>query len=82
MHPTEGSLIFYLFAILASLIVGVAKAGVPGLGVLAVPIMAWLFGSKVSVGVILPLLIFADICAVFLYRKMRSGTKFWDYSLL
>lgn len=75
MHPTDGSLVFYLFAILASLIIGVAKAGVPGLGVLAVPIMAWLFGSKVSVGVILPLLIFADICAVFLYRKNAQWNK-------
>ncbi|TVR13975.1 MAG: sulfite exporter TauE/SafE family protein [Planctomycetota bacterium] len=59
----------WLLAGLAALIVGCAKTGLPGLGLLAVPLMAVAFGGRVSVGALLPMLIVADCCAVWWYRR-------------
>lgn len=52
---------------LSALLIGFAKAGVPGTGILVVPIMAAVFGGRLSVGATLPMLIMADIVAVRLY---------------
>lgn len=59
----------WFIAGLAAFILGFAKAGIKGLGVLIVTLMALVFGSKVSTGVIIPLLIVADILAVIYYRR-------------
>ena len=59
----------WLWAILAALLLGVTKAGVAGLGTIAVLIMADIFPADVSSGVILPMLIIGDIMAVIYYRR-------------
>jgi uncharacterized protein len=60
----------YLFLFLTlALILGMAKAGLSGLGLAIVPVMALIFGAKESTGVILPMLITADIMAVIYYRR-------------
>lgn len=68
VHPalTPGYLI--LFMVLA-LVLGMAKAGLSGLGLSIIPVMALIFGAKQSTGVILPMLITADIMAVLYYRR-------------
>ena len=50
--------------------VGIAKTGIPGFGILVVPLMAIAMGdrAKVSVGLLLPILIFADVFAVIYHR--------------
>lgn len=53
---------------LAAFIVGFSKTGVPGTGIVMVPIMAAAFGGRLSVGATLPMLIFADCFAVAFYR--------------
>lgn len=62
---------------LAALAAGCAKTGVPGLGILVVPLMAAAFGGKPSVGVLLPLLIFADCFAVAWYRRHARWDRLW-----
>jgi uncharacterized membrane protein YfcA len=57
-----------LFAV-AAVFVGVAKTGIPGVGVLAVPIAAMCLSAKTSIGVVLPMLIFADMFAIVYYRR-------------
>ena len=57
-----------LFAV-AAVFVGIAKTGIPGVGVLAVPIAAMCLPAKTSIGVVLPMLIFADIFAIIYYRR-------------
>jgi len=57
-----------LFAV-AALIIGMAKSGVPGLGILNVAIFQLLLDAKVAVGFGLPLLIMGDICALLIYRR-------------
>lgn len=66
---------YWVFAFLSAFILGFAKAGIKGLGVLVVTFMALAFESKISTGIVLTLLIFADILAVLYYRK----TVVWSY---
>lgn len=49
--------------------IGIAKTGLPGVGILVVPLLAIVFGAKASVGLLLPILIFADLFAVGYYRR-------------
>ena len=56
-------------AIFAMLLVGMGKAGVPGAGILVVPMMAEIFPAKQSTGILLVMLVVADICAVIYYRR-------------
>jgi uncharacterized membrane protein YfcA len=65
------------FSILAALVLGISKAGLKGLGVLIVTLMALSYPAKASTGILLPLLIFADIMAVLYYKKHAK----WDLIL-
>jgi uncharacterized membrane protein YfcA len=64
----------WLIGILAAMMVGITKTGIPGIGILIVPLMALVFGGRLSVGATLPLLIFGDIFAVLWYRQHAR----WD----
>jgi len=55
---------YLLLFFLVALLLGMSKAGLSGFGLAAVPVMAMIFGAKESTGVILPMLIAADIMAV------------------
>lgn len=50
-------------------LVGMAKTGVQGAGMIAVPLLAIVFGAKASTGVMLPILIFADCFGVYHYHR-------------
>ena len=50
----------WVWAVIAALAVGISKTGFGGVGLVAVSIMVELFG-KPSVGILLPMLIFADV---------------------
>lgn len=54
---------------LASFLLGMGKAGIKGLGVIIVLLMAIVFGSKTSTGILIPMMVFADILAVFYYHQ-------------
>ena len=60
---------------IAALTVGIAKTGVPGFGIIAVPLFASALGGLKSVGALLPILIFADCFAVFWYRRHAHWDK-------
>lgn len=59
----------WLVAILAAFLVGLAKTGIPGVGVLVVALFALIMPARESAGAVLPLLICADIIAVAAYRR-------------
>jgi uncharacterized membrane protein YfcA len=59
----------WLLAVLGSLLVGLSKTGLPGLGVFAVAIFANILPAKQSTGALLLLLVCADIVAVAAYRS-------------
>jgi hypothetical protein len=54
----------WLLAILCAVMIGMAKTGVSGLGTLVVPLMAFIFGGMPSSGLVLPMLIMADVFGV------------------
>ena len=53
----------WLFIQLIAGVIAISKAGIPGLGILAVPLMAQVFEARSSVGMLLPMLIVADCAA-------------------
>lgn len=65
----------YLLIAFGAFCVGLGKGGLPGVGNLTVVLMALALPAKVSVGVLLPILISADIIAVIVYRRHAN----WGY---
>ena len=47
-----------------ALLLGMAKTGVHGAGLLSVPLLAIAFGGKISSGLMLPMLVIADVFGV------------------
>lgn len=71
------SLSQWLMILLASFIIGMSKAGLKGVDMLSVTLMAIVFGSKSSTGIVLPLLCIADIAAVAYYHRHAQWKHFW-----
>ena len=63
------SLESFIFAFLAAFILGISKAGVKGIAVLIVTLMALAFGGKSSTGMLMPLLIVGDVFAITYYHR-------------
>ncbi len=61
--------------ICVGVLVGMAKTGISGAGMIAVPLLALAFGGKNSSGLMLPFLIIADVCAIAYYHKHAN----WHY---
>ena len=60
--------------LLAAFIVGLGRAGLPGAAIVAVPLMAMVVPPKISVGVILPIFMVADVlslCYWYRYALLR-----------
>ena len=64
-------LLFYTVAFL----IGMSKTGIHGTGMLAVPLLAIIFGGMNSSGVLLPILCIADVFGVWYYHRHAS----WIY---
>ena len=54
---------------LCAVMVGITKTGIPGLGILVVPLMAGVLPARSSVGVLLGILILADLFAAGYHRR-------------
>lgn len=54
---------------LTALFLGMQKTGVQGVSMIAVPILAAIFGGRVSVGLVLPMYSMADIFALYYYHR-------------
>jgi uncharacterized membrane protein YfcA len=72
-----GSVSNWILILLATFIIGLSKAGLKGIDMMNVTIMAIVFGGKASTGVVLPLLCFADIMAVSYYNRHAKWAHFW-----
>lgn len=67
--PVELTTSDWILFFLCGLLIGLAKTGLSGAGLLIVPVMAKVFGGRPSVGIVLPMLIIADIYAVWYYNR-------------
>ena len=61
--------------LLCAIGVGMAKTGLGGLGMVVVPVLANIFGSKSSTGILLLLLIMADFFGVYYYHRHAELKK-------
>lgn len=68
--PAEGWIL--LLALGGAMCIGLSKAGLAGTATLNVVLMAKIFGAKASVGLVLPLLIVADVLGYLINRKGGS----------
>ncbi len=59
----------WALAILATFLLGMGKSGLKGLGAVIVTLMAIVFGGKASTGVLIPMMITADVFAVIYYHR-------------
>lgn len=73
----EISLASWALASLAVFLMGISKAGLKGMSLFNVTLMALAFGSKASTGLLIPLLIMGDIFAVIHYNRHTQ----WNYIL-
>lgn len=65
----------WALAYLAAFIIGLSKAGLKGVAIVVVTILAIIFGGKTSTGILLPMLMVGDIFAVVYYHRHAQ----WKY---
>ena len=67
--PSDFSVSQWFVLCVCAFLAGVNKTGVPGIGILMVPLIASFFPAKISTGLLLPLLAMADLFAVGYYHR-------------
>src|SRR5262245_21149339 len=65
----------WLLAVLAAFGMGVGKGGMAGMSLVHVVVFAFLFGARDSTGIVLPMLLVGDVCAVIVFQQHAR----WDY---
>ena len=62
----------FALVLTVALCTGMSKTGVHGAGMLAVPLLANVFGGQLSSGIMLPMLVMADVFGVWYYHRHAS----------
>ncbi|MGI5867957.1 MAG: sulfite exporter TauE/SafE family protein [Kiritimatiellia bacterium] len=62
----------WVLLMVAAFIQGMSKGGVPGLTVMAIPLVAMVIPDKTSTGLVLPMLVVGDLFALFYWRRSVS----------
>ncbi|WP_088182755.1 sulfite exporter TauE/SafE family protein [Sphingobium sp. Z007] len=70
MNP---DLFYYICAIIAVVLAGLAKGGFAGIGALAMPVMALAVDPVRGAAILLPILILQDVVSVWVYRHSWDG---------
>ncbi|MCM4165479.1 MULTISPECIES: sulfite exporter TauE/SafE family protein [unclassified Arenibacter] len=65
----------WVLALTAAFVIGISKAGIKGIAIINVTLMALAFGAKESTGLIVPLLVLGDAFAVIYYNRHAQ----WKY---
>lgn len=72
-------ILFWTLAVVATFLVGASKGGLPGVGILGVPVLAQVISPVVAAGLLLPLYIVSDWYGLWLYRKNYDA---WNIKLI
>lgn len=72
---SEVSTTIWVLAFTAAIVLGISKAGIKGIAIIIVTLMALAFGAKESTGIIVPLLVVGDVFAVIYYNRHTQ----WKY---
>jgi len=62
----------FALVLMVALCIGMSKTGVHGAGMLAVPLLVNVFGGQLSSGIMLPMLVMADVFGVWYYHRHAS----------
>lgn len=65
----------WVIILICGMLIGMSKVGVPGVSMIVVPALVFIFGAKPSTGVLLPILMMADLFGVAYYRRHAN----WHY---
>ncbi len=65
--PTDVT--FWLLAAISTFLAGASKGGLPGVGIMAVPVLALSISPVTAAGLLLPLYVLSDIYGLWIYRK-------------
>lgn len=72
---SEISITAWVLAFSAAMVIGLSKAGIKGIAIVNVTLMALAFEAKQSTGLVVPLLVIGDIFAVIYYNRHTQ----WSY---
>jgi hypothetical protein len=75
MFEFDFSLIQWILLAVCALFVGMSKVGIAGISMFYIPVLALIFGGKPSTGILLPMLMMADIFGVAYYHRHAE----WKY---
>ena len=65
----------WILLAVCAMFIGMSKVGVPGISMVVVPTLAFIFGGKPSTGILLPMLMLADLFGVGYYHRHAE----WKY---
>jgi uncharacterized membrane protein YfcA len=77
MLELDFSMVQWLLFAVCAMFVGMSKVGVPGISMIVVPILAIVFGGKASTGILLPMLMMADVFGVAYYHRHAEWKYLW-----
>ncbi len=77
MAQFDLSLLQWILLLVCGMFVGMTKVGVPGVSMIVVPTLAIIFGGKASTGILLPMLMMADIFGVSYYHRHAEWKYLW-----
>ncbi len=72
---TDFTVIQWMLLLSCAMLIGMSKVGVPGVSLIAIPVLAFIFGGKASTGILLPVLMMADWFGVGYYHRHAQ----WKY---
>ena len=67
----------WILLVCCAMFVGMSKVGVPGVSMIVVPTLAIIFGGKASTGILLPMLMMADVFGVSYYHRHAAWKYLW-----
>lgn len=77
MIDLDFSILQWLLLAACAMLIGMSKVGVPGVSMIVVPTLAIIFGGKASTGILLPILMMADLFGVGYYHRHAEWKYLW-----
>ncbi|WP_319229880.1 sulfite exporter TauE/SafE family protein [Draconibacterium orientale] len=77
MLELDFSTLQWILLAACGMLIGMSKVGVPGVSMLVVPALALIFGGKASTGILLPMLMMADLFGVGYYHRHAEWKYLW-----
>ena len=67
----------WVIVLICGMMIGFTKTGISGITMLIIPVLASIFGARLSVGFLLPMLSMGDIFAVWYYNRHAEWPCLW-----